>query len=165
MLLNNRDIATLKRELKRGPRLSRPERVEYLRRIVTMLGNNERSLNRTVVTGLLRNQKIRVTVNQNKLCTFTLAVIEGTKDGTRTVYVDCVSWNGQGERIAALPAESKVYVTGRLQTYSWTDKASGQKRYKLQIACDSAEEVPNLNSRPMAQTAESRPISDEDIPF
>ncbi len=165
MLLNNRDIATLKRELKRGPRLSRAERVDYLRRIVTMLGNNERSLNRTVVTGLLRNQKIRVTVNQNKLCTFTLAVIEGTKDGTRTVYVDCVSWNGQGERIATLPAESKVYVTGRLQTYSWTDKASGQKRYKLQIACDSAEEVPNLNSRPMAQTAESRPISDEDIPF
>jgi single-stranded DNA-binding protein len=165
VLLNNRDIAKLKRELKHGPQLTRIERVEYLRRTIVMLGNSERSLNRTVVTGLLRNQKIHVTANQNKLCTFTLCVIEGTKDGSKKTFVDCISWNGQGERIAALPEESKVYVTGKLQTYSWTDRASGQKRYKLQIACDSAEAVPNLNSRPMAQTTESRPISDEDIPF
>ena len=130
-----------------------------------MLGNSERSLNRTVVTGLLRNQKIHVTANQNKLCTFTLCVIEGTKDGSKKTFVDCISWNDQGERIASLPAESKVYVTGRLQTYSWTDKASAQKRYKLQIACDGAEEVPNLNSRPDAKSIVERPISDEDIPF
>ena len=96
-----------------------------------MLGNSERSLNRTVVTGLLRNQKIHVTANQNKLCTFTLCVIEGTKDGSKKTFVDCISWNDQGERIASLPAESKVYVTGRLQTYSWTDKASAQETVQV----------------------------------
>jgi hypothetical protein len=44
MLLSNQDIATLKRELKRGPKLTRPQRVEYLKQLVRKLSQQSRTV-------------------------------------------------------------------------------------------------------------------------
>jgi len=43
MLLTNRDIAVLKRELKRGPELSRAERVQYLKKLLRDLRQKPRA--------------------------------------------------------------------------------------------------------------------------
>jgi single-stranded DNA-binding protein len=129
-----------------------------------MLDNKQRSLNRAVITGHLRHHKLHVTGSGRKLCSYTLVVVENSRNGTRQIFVDVVSWGTQAERIAALPEDAKVYVSGKLQVNTWTDKA-GVKKHKLQILAETAEEVPSLNSRPATPSPAERPISDEDIPF
>jgi single-strand DNA-binding protein len=68
---------------------------------------------------------------------------------------------------------SKLYVEGKLQTSTWEDKQSGEKKYRTQIV---AREIVLLGSRengqeektemPSAESnAEPVAVTDEDIPF
>jgi hypothetical protein len=69
----------------------------------------ERSINRTVVTGLLKNAQLRTTVNNNKLCTFTLCVIELARDGsqkTQLCRLRLMEWPGRENRQPAGRFES-----------------------------------------------------------
>ena len=76
---------------------------------------------------------------------------------------------------------SKIYIEGRLQTSSWDDKESGQKRYKTEII---ASDLVLLGGRgdgeaagrgrsggehdqrtPEPDHSQAAQITDEDIPF
>ena len=58
----------------------------------------------------------------------------------RPVFVDCVMFGTRAEKIAPyLVKGTKVAVEGRLRYSSWEDKASGQKRSKLDVAVDEIE--------------------------
>jgi single-strand DNA-binding protein len=57
---------------------------------------------------------------------------------------------------------SRVRVVGSLQTQSWEDRESGQKRYKTVVR---AEEVLFLDARPEQDTADSVEELVEDLPF
>jgi single-stranded DNA-binding protein len=163
MLLRNEDIAKPKRQLKHGPALGRAERVEYLQQLIQeMRGKlmSETSRNKSVITGLLYRVQPRKTKTGTFVCAFTVAVV----DAKAKQYISVVGWKGLGERVAAMALGSKVYVSGRLQSGSWTD-ASGNKRYKTEIIADTVEEVASLQSRPNPEAAAARLISDEDIPF
>jgi single stranded DNA-binding protein len=162
MLISNQHIATLKRELKHGPALGRTERAEYLRQLIQeMRGKpmSETSRNESVITGLLYRVQPRKTKSGTFVCSFTVAVV----DSKAKQYISVVGWKGLGERVAAMALGSKVYVSGRLQSGSWTD-STGNKRYKTEIIADTVEEVASLQSS-LSQQAAARPISDEDIPF
>lgn len=59
---------------------------------------------------------------------------EGGEQKEETTYVDCTAW----AKIAELMGErckkgQPIFVTGRLQTDSWEDKTTGQKRNKLKV--------------------------------
>jgi len=89
---------------------------------------------------------------------------------------------------------SKLYVEGKIQSRSWDDKESGQKRYKTEIivnelvllsgredgagggqggytrAASSSSSSASFDQRPQAASghdeyAQSAEISDDDIPF
>lgn len=121
---------------------------------------SETSKNKSVITGLLYRVQPRKTKSGTFVCSFLVAVV----DSKAKQYISVVGWKGLGERVAAMALGSKVYVSGRLQSGSWTD-ATGNKRYKTEIIADTVEEVASLQSRPSPETAATRPISDEDIPF
>ena len=79
------------------------------------------------------------------------SIRQRSRDGERkefTDYHDIVVWN-QGTRklaetIAQYPQKGRlVYVEGRLQTRSWDDAQSGQKRYKTEV---NANDVQFLDS-------------------
>jgi single-strand DNA-binding protein len=99
------------------------------------------------------------------------------------------------QRLAEIAGEylkkgGKVYIEGRLQTRSWDDKTSGQKKYMTEVVAsdlillggrgEGGGEVSgssrgtsvgggnNFDQRmpePEHATAGSGPITDEDIPF
>jgi single-strand DNA-binding protein len=121
---------------------------------------SEKSKNKSVITGLLYRVQPRKTKNGNFVCAFTVAVVESNAKQ----YISVTGWKGLGERVAAMALGSKVYVSGRLQSGSWTD-ADGKKRYKTEIVADTVEEIASLQSSPSPEAVAARPISDEDIPF
>jgi single-strand DNA-binding protein len=121
---------------------------------------SEKSKNKSVITGLLYSAHPRHTKTGTLVVSFTVAVVEAkTKQ-----FINVVGWKGLGERVAAMALGSKVYVSGRLQSGSWTD-ADGTKKYKTEIVADTVEEITNLQSSPSTEVKYMRPISDEDIPF
>lgn len=121
---------------------------------------SEKSKNKAVITGLLQNVRPRYTKTGKLVVSFTVQVIEGSAKQ----FISVVGWQGLGERITALPVNSKIYVSGRLQSGSWTD-ATGNKKYKTEIVADTVEEIASLLSSPSPEVVAKRPISDEDIPF
>ncbi len=68
---------------------------------------------------------------------------------------------------------SKIYVEGKLQTSSWDDKSSGQKRYKTEIVVFEIVLLSGKEDGSSGQYAradqgnqnQSQEISDDDIPF
>lgn len=120
----------------------------------------EKSRNKAVITGLLQSVRPRYTKTGKLVVSFTVQVIEGSSKQ----FISAIGWQGLGERVTALPANAKVYVSGRLQSGSWTDSA-GNKKYKTEIVADTVEEIASLLSSPRPEVVAQRPISDEDIPF
>jgi single-strand DNA-binding protein len=73
---------------------------------------------------------------------FSIATNESYKDKAgqwqeRTEWHNIVAW----QRLAEIVGEyvkkgSKLYIEGRLQTSSWDDKETGQKKYKTEIVAN-----------------------------
>ena len=118
---------------------------------------------------LVRDSEIRYTTSGKPVCSFTLV----TKCGTSTEYHRCVAWEKQAEKLVEhFKKGSYIEVTGRLQTRSWDDKTSGQKKYSTEvIAWGVSDGVANAEKSEPAPTApvppniHGVPITDDDIPF
>jgi single-stranded DNA-binding protein len=121
---------------------------------------SEKSKNKSVITGLLYKVYSRKTNTGAFVWSFIVAVVEASAKH----HISVTGWKGLGERVAAMALGSKVHVSGRLQSGSWTD-ASGSKRYKTEMVADCVEEIASLQSSPSPEALQKRPIDDEDIPF
>jgi len=113
------------------------------------------SLNRVMLIGrLTRDPELRYTPSGSGVCQLALATNRYGQDqsGERrefTDYHDVVVWNQGNRKLADLCAQylqkgRLVYVEGRLQTRSWDDQATGQKRYRTEV---NASDVQFLDSR------------------
>lgn len=114
------------------------------------------SLNRVMLIGrLTRDPELRYTPSGTAVCQLALATNRYGSDqqtGERrefTDYHDVVVWNQGNRKLAELSAQylqkgRLVYVEGRLQTRSWDDQQSGQKRYRTEV---NASDVQFLDSR------------------
>jgi single-strand DNA-binding protein len=147
------------------------------------------SLNRVMLIGrLTRDPELRFLPSGQAVCQLALATNRyGTdqQSGERkefTDYHDVVVWNQGNRKLAELCGQylqkgRLVYVEGRLQTRSWDDQQSGQKRFKTEV---NANDVQFLDSRqdgaPMggdAAVGSGRPapvpgggdVDPDDIPF
>lgn len=101
-------------------------------------------LNKVLLIGNLgRDPEVRSTPSGQQVATFTLATSRRwrDRDGNRqeqTEWHTVVCWGKQAEIAGQYLTKGKqVYVEGRLQTRSWDDKTSGEKRYKTEIVCDN----------------------------
>ena len=153
-----------------------------------------KSVNKVILIGNLgRDPEVKFTPNGTPVAKFTLATNERYKDKAgewqdRTEWHNIVAWQRTAEIAGEyLKKGGKVYIEGRLQTHSWDDKTSGQKKYMTEIVVNdlvllggrgeaggggdhargaAASNANNFDQRaPEPEPTGSSPISDEDIPF
>jgi len=155
-----------------------------------------KSVNKVILIGNLgKDPEVKYTPQGTPVAKITLATNERFKgkDGNwqdRTEWHNVVLW----QRLAEIAGEylkkgGKVYIEGRLQTRSWDDKQTGQKKYMTEVVAndlvllggrgEGAEHAGGSRGAPagsnnFAQSAPpeadqapagSSPITDEDIPF
>jgi single-strand DNA-binding protein len=155
-----------------------------------------KSLNKVQLIGNLgKDPEVKYTPQGTPVAKLTIATNERYKDKNgewqdRTEWHNVVLW----QRLAEIAGEylkkgGKVYIEGRLQTRSWDDKQTGQKKYMTEVvgsdvillggrgeggdfaggsrgAAASASGGNNFDQRtPEPEPAAAAPISDEDIPF
>jgi single-strand DNA-binding protein len=156
-----------------------------------------KSVNKVILIGNLgKDPEVKYTPQGTAVAKLTLATNERYKDKEgqwqdRTEWHNVVLW----QRLAEIAGEylkkgGKVYIEGKLQTRSWEDKQTNQKRYMTEVVANdlvllggrgegsgdsggysrgaSAGGNNNFDQRvpePEPVAAASSPITDEDIPF
>ncbi len=157
-----------------------------------------KSVNKVILVGNLgKDPEVKYTPSGTPVAKFSLATNERYKDKggewqDRTEWHNIVAW----QRLAEIVGEyvkkgSKIYLEGRLQTSSWEDKQSGEKKYRTEIVAsdlvllsgrdgggsggDYEGRSSRGNSGSSSNSFDQRPshndehapaeITDEDIPF
>jgi single-strand DNA-binding protein len=153
-----------------------------------------KSVNKVILIGNLgKDPEVKYTPSGTPVAKLTLATNERFKDKAgdwqdRTEWHNVVVW----QRLAEIAGEylkkgSKVYIEGRLQTRSWDDKQTNQKKYMTEVVAQdlvllggrgeggggdeaggrsrgaAASGFDQRGAEP--EPVNSTPISDEDIPF
>jgi single-strand DNA-binding protein len=153
-----------------------------------------KSVNKVILLGNLgKDPEVKYTPSGVPVAKFSLATNERYKDKAgewqeRTEWHNIVAWQRLAEIIGEYVKKgSKIYIEGRLQTSSWEDKQSGEKKYRTEIVAndvvllsgrsEGGGEHEGRSSRGAAasgssfdqrtHTDEHAPteITDEDIPF
>jgi single-strand DNA-binding protein len=99
-----------------------------------------RSVNKVILLGNVgKDPEIRATAGGMTVANFSIATTDRIK-GQDGQYTDKTEWHNlvAFQRTAEIIRDyvkkgNKLYVEGRLQTSSWDDKATGQKKYKTEI--------------------------------
>ena len=152
-----------------------------------------KSVNKVILVGNLgKDPEVKYTPQGTAVAKITLATNESFKDKDgqwqeRTEWHNVVLW----ARLAEIAGEylkkgNKVYIEGRLQTRSWEDKQTNQKKYMTEVVAATmvllggrgeggggehassrgASAGNNFDQRaPEPEHATAGPITDEDIPF
>ncbi|HET9086237.1 MAG TPA: single-stranded DNA-binding protein [Acidobacteriaceae bacterium] len=99
-----------------------------------------KSVNKVILLGNVgKDPEIKATGSGVPVATFSIATSERFKDKTgnwqdRTEWHNLVAYQRTAEIVRDYVKKgNKLYVEGRLQTSSWDDKATGQKKYKTEI--------------------------------
>ena len=110
-------------------------------------------LNKAIVIGnLTRDPELRAMPNGNKVCSFSVATNRVWKDknGAKQEsadYHNVVVYGRQAETVAQyMKKGSYILVEGRMQTRSWEDKTSGEKKYRTEIVADRTQFGPKTGS-------------------
>lgn len=147
-------------------------------------------LNKAIIIGnLTRDPELRSLPSGIKVCSFSVATNRVWKDknGARQEAADfhnVVVFGRQAETVAQyMKKGSSILVEGRMQTRSWDDKESGQKKYRTEIIADRTQFGPKGGSNGNTSTPSQAPakesgggevdtieypeedINPEDIPF
>jgi single-strand DNA-binding protein len=156
-----------------------------------------RSLNRVQLIGHLgKDPEVKYTPQGTPVAKITIATNERFKDKggewqDRTEWHNVVLWSRMAEIAGEYLKKGKqVFIEGRLQTRSWDDKQTGQKKYMTEIVASdmillgggggrgegggdysggsrsASSGGNNFDQRtPEPEPAPAGPITDEDIPF
>ena len=103
-------------------------------------------LNKAIIIGnLTRDPELKSLPSGIKVCSFSVATNRVWKDknGARQEaadYHNVVVFGRQAETVAQyMKKGSSILVEGRMQTRSWDDKESGQKKYRTEIIADRTQ--------------------------
>lgn len=127
-------------------------------------------LNKAIVIGnLTRDPELRSLPSGIKVCTFSLATNRVWKDknGAKQEAVDyhnVVVFGRQAETVAQyMKKGNSILVEGRMQTRSWDDKNSGEKKYRTEIVADRTQFGPRGGSpSPAGDTKDSQAVAPND---
>ncbi|MDQ2834312.1 MAG: single-stranded DNA-binding protein [Acidobacteriota bacterium] len=151
-----------------------------------------RSVNKVILLGNVgKDPEIRATQSGMVVANFSIATTDRIK-GQDGQFTDKTEWHNlvAFQRTAEIVRDyvkkgNKLYVEGRLQTSSWDDKATGQKKYKTEIIVSDLSllsgkgeggEAGGGYSKPTTASYDQRSpsnqseyadvgITDDDIPF
>ena len=91
-------------------------------------------INVTAVGNLGKDPEVRATGSGIKVATFSIAVDQGYGDKARTEWVNVLCFDKLAELAEKYLKKGKgIALSGTLQTSSWDDKQTGQKRYKTEV--------------------------------
>lgn len=155
-----------------------------------------KSVNKVILLGNVgKDPEIRATASGTIVATFSIATSDRTKDQTgnwveRTEWHNLVAFLRTAEIVRDYVKKgSKLYIEGKLQTRSWDDKTSGEKKYKTEIivndlsllsgrgegeggaaaggsyARSNTASYDQRPAQPADEFAQSTEITDDDIPF
>lgn len=103
-------------------------------------------LNKAIVIGnIVRDPELKALPTGIKICTIAVATnrVWKDKDGKKQESVDyhnIVIFGRSAETTAQyMKKGSNVMVEGRMQTRTWDDKTSGEKKYRTEIVADSVQ--------------------------
>ncbi|MBU6414944.1 single-stranded DNA-binding protein [Patescibacteria group bacterium] len=127
------------------------------------------NFNKIIIIGnLTRDPELRQTPNGTPVASFSIATNRmftdkaGQKQKT-TEFHNVVAWSKLGELVGQyLKKGQMALVEGRLQTRSWDDKTSGQKRYRTEIVAENVQFGPKSGT--FGGTSAGSPTSDESAP-
>ncbi len=99
-----------------------------------------KGVNKVFLLGNLgKDPEIRTTPSGTTVATFSLATADRQKDQSGA-WVDKTEWHNlvAFQRTAEIVRDyvkkgSQIYIEGKIQTRSWDDKESGQKKYRTEI--------------------------------
>ena len=101
-------------------------------------------VNKVILIGNLgRDPELRSTPSGQQVASFSLATNRKWKDRDgnqqeQTEWHNIVCWGRQAEIAGQyLTKGRQIYVEGRLQTRSWEDRQSGEKKYRTEIVSDN----------------------------
>ena len=110
-------------------------------------------LNKAILIGnLTRDPELRSLPSGVKVCSFSLATNRVWKDknGVRQEsadYHNVVVFGRRAETVAQyMKKGSSILVEGRMQTRSWEDKTSGEKKYRTEVVADRTQFGPKSNN-------------------
>lgn len=103
-------------------------------------------INKAILFGnLTRDPELRALPSGMNVCNFSIATnrVFKDRDGKKqeqTDFHNIVVFGRTADTVAQyLKKGSTVYVEGRMQTRSWDDKASGEKKYRTEVVADSVQ--------------------------
>ena len=156
-----------------------------------------RGVNKVILLGNVgKDPEIRTTQGGMTVASFSLATAERAKDQSGN-WTDKTEWHNlvAFQRTAEIVRDyvkkgSQLYIEGKIQTRSWDDKESGQKKYRTEILVNDLQLLggrgegassgggyerssggyatnPTRSSAPSAPANDyaEQGITDEDIPF
>jgi len=142
-------------------------------------------MNKVILVGNVgKDPDVRYSPSGTPVAKFSPATNERFKDRNdewqeRTEWHSIVAWQRLAEIIGEYVAKgSKVYVEGKLQTSSWEDRQTGERKYRTEIVArdllllgsrensrgDRQGPIPSENADQPSHTG-SGEIVDQDIPF
>lgn len=116
---------------------------------------------------LVADPEMRFTSNGGAVTTFKFACNRSHKNASgervsEVEWVSCVAWSKLAEICNQyLTKGMRVLVEGRMQTRSWDDKQTGEKRYRTEIILNKMQ----MLDRSEKQASTPAEMDDEDIPF
>ena len=139
-------------------------------------------INKVILVGNLgRDPELRATPSGQQVASFSLATNRKWKDrdGNRqeqTEWHNIVCWGRQAEIAGQYLSKGRqIFVEGRLQTNSWEDKQSGEKKYRTEVVCDNFQMLGQRGDvdsggadnyrAPEPAAGPSSADADDDIPF
>ena len=151
-----------------------------------------KGVNKVLLLGNVgKDPEIRATAGGMTVATFSLATAD-RKKGTDGQWTDSTEWHNlvAFQRTAEIVRDyvkkgTQVFIEGKIQTRSWDDKESGQKKYRTEILVNelslldskgSGDSAPGGYSKSNTSSFDQRPaanqadyadvgITDDDIPF
>jgi len=103
-------------------------------------------LNKVIIVGnLTRDPELSTIPSGQKVCKIGVATNRVWKDKSgakqeSTTYHNIVVWGRQAETSAQyLKKGQQVMVEGRIETRSWDDKTTGEKKYRTEIVADRVQ--------------------------
>ncbi len=101
-------------------------------------------VNKVILLGNLgRDPEVRSTPSGQSVANFTMATSRKWKDRDgnkqeQTEWHQIVVWGRQAEIAGQyLNKGKRIYLEGRIQTRSWDDQQSGEKRYRTEVICEN----------------------------
>ena len=123
-----------------------------------------------LIGNLGRDPEVRETNGGMPVANFSLATNRrwNDKDGNRqekTEWHDVVCFGRLAEIAGQYLAQGRqVHVEGRIQTRSWDDRETGEKRYRTEVVCENFQILGKRPADPEPDVAPEEPDGEADPP-